>query len=478
MSSAPPLENGTISDAAALLRARAVSPEDLLHACAARIDQLNPVLRAFISRRDDEALVTARSAASALTSSNPVSLLAGIPLAHKDMFFRAGEQVTFGAHPGRSQRPTFTATVKARLDRHLAPDLGGLNMSEYAAGPTGANPHHGRCANPWAFDRLSGGSSSGSAAAVAARMVFGSLGSDTGGSIRIPAAFCGVTGLKPTFGRVSRHGVMPRVWSQDSVGPIARSADDCATMLAAIAGPDGMDPLVVAAAPAFVWPGRPLGSVARIGVLEVKEHADRDVERCMEAAIDDLRRLGHRVGIAHWSKMQDVLTLAEVMHKAEATAIHDVWLRDRPEEYGDFVRERFEEGLAISAVRYLQAQSLRLPMAQDFVNNALRDFDVLLLPTVGCQAPRASEADEDSEASRRILRKLTQFTRPFSYLGLPALSVPCGFGDAQMPVGLQVVGRPFAETTVLTIGHLYQQETDWHRQHPSLDGIGLQAATE
>ena len=473
MNSASRLVDGTISDVAALLRRRVVSPQELLHACVARIDRLNSVLRAFISRRDDQALVSASLAASALNSTGHVSPLAGIPLAHKDMFYRAGEPVTFGAHPARSMRPTFTATVKARLDDLLAPDLGGLNMSEYAAGPTGANPHHGRCANPWAVDRLSGGSSSGSAAAVAARMVFGSLGSDTGGSIRIPAAFCGVTGLKPTFGRVSRHGAMPRVWSQDSVGPIARSADDCAILFAAITGPDGMDPLVVAGAPAFAWSRDTPGRLARVGVLETSERADPDVERCVDSAINDLRRLGHHVGIARWPKMPEVLTLAEVVHKAEASAIHDGWLRDRPREYGDFVRERFEEGLAISAVRYLQAQALRLPMAQDFVINALGDFDVLILPTVGCQAPRASAADEDSSASRQVLRKLTQFTRPFSYLGLPALSVPCVFGDTRMPVGLQIVGRPFAESTVLMVGRSYQQETDWHRQCPSLTGMDL-----
>ena len=472
MSSVAALGDGTISDAAALLRERVVSPEDLVHACVARIELLDPVLRAFVSRRDEKALATAALATGALAATSSVSPLAGIPLAHKDMFYRTGERVTFGAHSGRSTRPAFTATVKARLDDLLAPDLGGLNMSEYAAGPTGANPHHGRCANPWAVERLSGGSSSGSAVAVAARMVFGSLGSDTGGSIRIPAAFCGVTGLKPTFGRVSRHGAMPRVWSQDSVGPIARSARDCATLLAAIAGPDGLDPLVVAGAKAFAWSADSPGGDLRIGVLETGERADPDVERCVQTAIDDLRRLGHRIGIARWPKMTDVIALAEVVHKAEASAIHDTLLRDRAEEYGNFVRERFEEGLAISAVRYIQAQSLRLPMARDFVNNALCDFDVLILPTVGCQAPRAADANEDSAASRKMLRELTQFTRPFSYLGLPALSVPCGFGDARMPIGLQVVGRPFAEGYVLTMGHRYQQETDWHRQCPPLSGIG------
>lgn len=468
MSSIPAPGDGMISDAATSLRKGVFSPQDLVNACIARIDRLNPVLRAFVTRRNEEAMATAALAATALTETRSLSPLAGIPLAHKDMFYRAGELITFGAYSARSTRPAFTATVKLRLDEFLAPDLGGLNLSEYAAGPTGANPHHGRCANPWSVDRLSGGSSSGSAAAVAAGMVFASVGSDTGGSIRIPAAFCGVTGLKPTFGRVSRHGAMPRAWSQDSVGPIARSARDCSILLAAIAGPDGLDPLVVAGAKDFAWLADLPGDALRIGVLETNEQADPDVERCVGSALDDLRRLGHRIGVARWPKMTEVIALAEVLHKAEASAIHDRMLRTQAQEYGSFVRERFEEGLAISAVRYIQAQSLRLPMAQDFVSNAMGDFDVLILPTVGCQAPFASQANEDSAVSRKILRKLTLFTRPFSYLGLPALSVPCGFGSAQMPVGLQIVGRPFAESTVLTLGHRYQQATDWHLQSPPL----------
>lgn len=462
--------DGGIAETARALRGRVVGPQDLVKACIDRIDRLNPVLHAFVSRRNEQALQTAALAAGALGTSNGLSAVAGIPLAHKDMFYRTGESVTFGAHPSRSTRGNFTSTVMMRLDGLLAPDLGGLNMSEYAAGPTGSNPHHGRCANPWSVDRLSGGSSSGSASAVAARMVLGSIGSDTGGSIRIPSALCGVTGLKPTFGRVSRHGAMPRVWSQDSIGPIARSAQDCAILLAAIAGPDGQDPLVVSEAGKFAWSDDVTGDAARIGVLETWESADSDVERVVGAAIDDLRRLGHPIGLARWPKMAEVIALAEVIHKAEASAIHDQFLRTRAEEYGGFVRERFEEGLAISAVRYIQAQSLRQAMVQDFVRTAMNGFDVLILPTVGCQAPLASEANEGSVASRRILRKLTQFTRPFSYLGLPALSVPCGFGRDQMPIGLQIVGRPFAESTVLSVGHSYQQQTDWHLRQPLLSG--------
>ncbi len=461
------LVNATLSEAADLLRASEASSADLVRACIEQIEHLNPLLRAFLHTRAEAALATASVADNAFASHKPVSLLAGIPLAHKDMFYRAGESLTFGAHPCRVQRPQFTATVKARLDQQLAPDLGGLHMSEYASGPTGVNAHHGRCANPWSIDRLSGGSSSGSGAAVAARMVYGSVGSDTGGSIRIPAALCGVTGLKPTFGRVSRHGAMPRVWTQDCVGPIARSVDDCAIIFSAIAGPDGLDPLMVTVAPA--WPAHPLNRAMRIGVLEMPEQADRDVERCLEQAVIDLRGLGHTVGVARWPGMVDVQTLAETVHKVEASTIHDTLMREDPESYSEFVRGRFEEGLMIPAVRYLQAQSMRLVMVRDFVENVLSKFDVVVLPTVGCQAPLASELTEDTQVSRKMLRKLTCFTRPFSYLGLPALTVPCGFGDAGVPVGLQIVGRPFAEATVLAVGQAYQKATQWHNERPQMD---------
>jgi aspartyl-tRNA(Asn)/glutamyl-tRNA(Gln) amidotransferase subunit A len=464
----PPVDlpGWSIDEASNRLRAGEITCEDVLDACLAQVDRLDPVLNAFISRRDDAARVCAGVATRALAAGAPPSRLTGLPLAHKDMFARTGETSTFGAHPGRCRRASTTSTVKARLDATLAPDLGGLNMSEYAAGPTGVNAHYGRCANPWNPARMSGGSSSGSAVAVAATMIFGSVGSDTGGSIRIPAALCGVTGLKPTYGRVSRHGAMPRVWSQDSIGPIARSAADCAAILAAIAGPDDFDPLVVAQAGRFAW--SPHRRTWRIGVVELADGADRDVEACVDAAIRDLVGMGCTVTAARWDRVPETLALAELVHKVEASALHDCLLRHRKDEYGDFVRERFEEGLAISGVRYVQALSLRAPMVREFVQAVLRDCDAVVLPTVGCVAPFADAGEDDTAAQRAILRKLTRYTRPFSYLGLPAISLPCGFGDAGMPVGLQIVGPPFAEGTLLSIADAYQRATGWHRQRPPI----------
>jgi len=196
------------------------------------------------------------------------------------------------------------------------------------------------------------------------------------------------------------------------------------------------------------------------------------VERCIEQAAADLSGLGHTVGVARWSGIADVSALAEIVHKAEASAIHDSLLRASPQAYDEFVRSRFEDGLMISAVRYLQAQSMRPLMLRDFVEHVLSGFDVAILPTVGCQAPSAAELQHDNRANRETLKKLTCFTRPFSYLGLPALTVPCGFGESGLPVGLQIVGRPCAESRILALGQSYQQATAWHRQHPRVDRNG------
>jgi len=457
-----------LSEAARLLRGGEISAAELADLSLARIGRLNPALNAFLNLRPDAAREQARAADRALRGAATAGALAGIPLAHKDMFARKGEVSTFGAHPGFWKRADATCAVKSRLDDGLAVDMGTLNMSEFAAGPTGENVHHGRCANPWAADRLSGGSSSGSAAAVAARLVYGSVGSDTGGSIRVPAALCGITGLKPTHGRVSRHGAMARVWTQDSIGPLARSARDCALILEAIAGPDPRDALSALAAPPFdagFAPERPL----RIGVLhDLLAEADDDVAACVDEAARTLAQAGMRVSRAGWPGVDDVHALAEISHKAEATALHDSMLRAHPDRYGVFVRQRFEEGAMIPAVRYLQAQSMRPVAARRFVAETLGDCDAVILPTVACTAPAAHALEDDIRANQQLLGRLTRYTRPFNYLGLPALTVPCGFGRDGLPAGMQIVGRAFDEALLLHIGGRYQAITSWHSRAPDL----------
>jgi len=477
MGAASDLLGLSIGAAARLLRDGGTSAAELAALSGDRIRRLNPALNAFLSVRP-AAAGQAEEADRALAQGAARSPLAGIPLAHKDMFDRAGETTTFGAHAAFWKRPESTSAVKARLDDCLAVDMGTLNMSEFAAGPTGENSHHGRCANPWAADRLSGGSSSGSAAAVAARMIHGSIGSDTGGSIRVPAALCGITGLKPTYGRVSRHGAMARVWSQDSIGPLARSAEDCALILQAVAGPDDRDPLSALTAPPFelrLGDDRPLRlSLPNALVSE----ADDDVAACFDAALKALAAAGVGIDAAHWPDVDDIHALAETAHKAESTALHDGQLTAHLEKYGVFVRQRFEEGALIPAVRYLQAQSLRPVMVERFLRDVMRSCDAVVLPTVACVAPVARALEDDIGANRQLLGRLTRYTRPFNYLGLPALTVPCGFGRDGLPVGLQIVGRPFDEATILRVGHLFQTLTDWHHRSPDLSWARPGARTE
>lgn len=449
-----------------LLRERKITSLELARMSVARISSLNNKTNAFLSTNK---FVTeqAREVDKLINRKMITSNLAGIPLAHKDMFGRKGEINTFGAHPFFWKKANVTSAVKTNLDECLALDMGPLNMAEFAIGPTGENIHHGRCANPWNANYLSGGSSSGSAAAVASRTIFGSIGSDTGGSIRVPASLCGATGLKPTFGRVSRFGAMTRVWSQDCIGPIARTAEDCAILLEAIAGPDVRDPLCCNSAKSF----KPLiydESILKIGVIE---SLIADSEGCVadhiSSALQSLASSKTKIYRSNWDNLNEIQTLAEICHKAESIALHHSALSKNPEKYSDEARERIEEGLLIPAFAYLQAQSLRSVMVKRFVREVIGSFDVVVLPTVPCSVPQASELKADNNASKNLLSRLTRHTRSFNYLGLPALTVPCGFDKNGLPIGLQIVGRPFDESNVLKAGYYFQRITDWHLKNPT-----------
>lgn len=456
----------TISEIAPLLLRGDICSAGLVEASQKRIHHLNPTLNAVLSLRQ-AASSEAQAIDKSLYGQTRHPPLAGIPLAHKDMFYRKGETSTFGAHEAFWEKGTTTSAVKARLDDGLAVDVATLHMAEFASGPTGENTHHGRCLNPWSIEHLSGGSSSGSAVAVACGMVFGSIGSDTGGSIRVPSALCGVTGLKPTAGRVSRYGAMARAWTQDSIGPIARSAQDCGLLLEAIAGPDPRDPLSALNAPKFTPQFNP-GRMVHIGVLDsLMAEADSDVLRCVNNAVKDLSGKNFQINSVNWADVENVQALAELTHKAESTALHDHSVRKSPDKYSDAIRRRFEEGTMISAVRYLQAQSMRSMMTKQFVQDVMATCDVIAIPTVACVAPAALALAHGTDADKQLLSRLTRFTRPFNYLGLPALTIPCGFGRGGLPVGLQLIGRPFDEAMLLYVAHFYQTITDWHNHKPS-----------
>lgn len=429
-----------------LAQARTVAPRELQQACRARIAQWQPRINAFIALEENPGI--------------------GVPLAHKDMFYRAGRVSGCGSKILRERVAGETSAALERLDAAGFADLGRLNMSEFAYGPTGHNEHFGDCRNPWNPDYITGGSSSGSGAAVAARLVFGALGSDTGGSVRLPASACGITGLKTTWGRVSRHGAMPLSHSLDTIGPLARSAEDCALLLQAIAGFDPRDPLSsreqvedypeslqtktsLRVAISTPWIERTAHPEVAAAVLAAAKALDKDPVEVEPPDFDALS--------AH----------CLVVMQAEASAQHSRWMRERPGDYSPAVRARLEAGYAIPATVYLEVLRARAAWLERFCAQTLGGADLYLLPTIAIPLPtRAQTGPKGGAEMPGLLAEVTRLTRWVNYLGVPALALPCGFDSRGLPMSLQLVGRPFAEANLLAAGQLYQRATDWHRRVP------------
>ncbi len=465
----------TLCDAADAVARRKISALDLTRSCLDRLETEGRALNAVIWLDRTVALARAESAdRAAQASRDPLPPLHGVPLAHKDLFYSAGQPCTCGSAIRADFRPDFTATVVARLEAAGAITIGGLAMAEFAQGPTGHNRHFGDCRNPWNRARISGGSSSGSGAAVAARLVPGSLGSDTGGSIRLPASCCGVTGLKPTQGRVSRHGVMPLAFSADCIGPIARTARDCARLLAVIAGHDPLD-AASSAAPVPPYESRLDGDIRglRIGIplTWFFDGVEESIRRRFDDAVAVLEARGAMVTHLPLPVMDEVAACSAVVSRVELAAIHARWMRERPGDYAANVSGRMYPGYAIPGVAYVEALRRRGPVLEAFAREVFAKVDVLATPTIRAPIPTLAETDVESGdegAVRRFLAPSAN-TRPINYLGLPAISLPCGFDDNALPVGLQIIGRPFAEARLLRIGEAYQRDTDFHRLAPPGD---------
>jgi len=440
-----------VSDAAllSLAQARAVPPRELQQACRARIAQWQPRINAFIALEENPAM--------------------GVPLAHKDMFYRAGRVSGCGSKILRERVASETSAALERLDAVGFADLGRLNMSEFAYGPTGHNEHFGDCRNPWNPDYITGGSSSGSAAAVAARLVFGALGSDTGGSVRLPASACGITGLKTTWGRVSRHGAMPLSHSLDTIGPLARSAEDCAVLLQAIAGFDPRDPLSSREPVQDYSESIQTKTSIRVAISTrwIERNAHPEVAAAVLAAAKALDRNPVEVEAPDFDALS---AHCLVVMQAEASAQHSRWMRERPGDYSPAVRARLEAGYAIPATVYLEVLRARAAWLERFCAQILGGADLYLLPTIAIPLPtREQTGPRGGEDMPRLLGEITRLTRWVNYLGVPALAVPCGFDSRGLPVSLQLVGRPFSEATLLAAGHAYQRATDWHQRAPAME---------
>ncbi|MCX6021544.1 MAG: amidase, partial [Chloroflexi bacterium] len=444
----------SLAELAPLIERREVSPVEVTRALVNRVRRMDDRINSFITLTAEQALTQARQAEEEIAAGGYRGPLHGVPLALKDLFQTAGVRTTGGSKILTTWIPDEDADCVARLRAAGAVLLGKLNMHEFAYGVNNNNAHYGPTRNPWDRERIPGGSSGGSGAAVAAGLCFGSLGSDTGGSIRIPAALCGITGLKPTYGRVSRRGVLPLSWSLDHAGPMARTVEDCAILLGAIAGHDPGDPTSSRRAvpdyrAALTGDVRGL----RLGVPRAFffERLDDEVRAAVEAALALLAAEGAVLVDVDVPRLRQSPAMSGPILSAEAGAYHYDDIRSRPEDYGAEVRSRIEAAQFVLAGDYLRAQQARTLLKRDLAA-ALRGVDALVMPTLPITAPKIGQARvEIAGAEADALGSLTRFMSPFNLTGLPAASVPCGFSAAGLPIGLQIAGRPFDEATVLRV---------------------------
>ncbi len=461
----------TLAEIGSAIATRKVSSREATQACLDRSTKWQPRLNAFIAIETETALKAADVADAALAKGDGKGALHGVPLAHKDMYYDQGHVVTCGALIRKDYVATTTATALQRLKDAGTVRLGALQMAEFAYGPTGHNAHFGPVCNPWHLDHITGGSSSGSGSAVAARLTFAALGSDTGGSIRMPAHFCGVTGLKTTVGRVSRAGAMPLSQSLDTVGPLARTAVDCALLLQLIAGADPEDPTArVDELPNYIAATKVSLKGVRIGIPAsfYGDDLDADVARILDETIATLKREGAEIVTVELPDQRQLSAAAQIVLAVEAAAFHKRWMIERPQDYGPQVLMRLQNGLAIPGVLYLEAMRWRGPALAAF-NAAVAGVDAVLAPVAPVAAPTIRDSDVgNSPDAEAVIQRLTRFTRPVNYLGLPSLAVPCGFTATGLPVGLQIFGRAFDEAKLLQIGSAFQRATDFHARCPEL----------
>jgi aspartyl-tRNA(Asn)/glutamyl-tRNA(Gln) amidotransferase subunit A len=461
----------SLTAVASAIADKRVSSREVTQSCLDRIATWQPHLKAFMAIEADDALKAADAADVALAKGDRCGRLHGVPLAHKDMYYETGKVVTCGSRIRRDFVATTTATALQRLKDAGTIRLGSLQMAEFAYGPTGHNAHFGAVHNPFALEHITGGSSSGSGSAVAARLTFAALGSDTGGSIRMPAHFCGVTGLKTTVGRVSRAGAMPLSQSLDTVGPLARTAEDCAVLLGLMAGADPADPTALAvpvpdcaAAMAQSMRGLTIGVPKAFYVDDL----DAEVAGVLDATIAMLRREGANVVQVDLPDQRQLSSASQIVLAVEAAAFHKRWLIERPQDYGPQVLMRLQNGLAIAGVTYLEALRWR-GQALAAHQAATAKVDAVIAPVSPVPAPTIAESDVgNAPDAESVIQRLTRFTRPINYLGLPSLSIPSGFTRKGLPVGLQLIGRSFDEETILRIGAAFQRASDFHERVPQL----------
>lgn len=454
-----------LHEAAQLVQRRELSPVELTRAHLERIQRLDVKINSFITLRAEEALQLAVQAeqevqAGVTKSGKPLGMLHGLPLALKDLYETGGVRTTVGSRFFRDYVPEQDARVVRLLAAQGAIFLGKLNMHEFALGLTNANPHFGACHNPWALERVPGGSSGGSAAALAAGFCLGAMGSDTGGSIRVPAALCGVVGLKPTYGRVSLQGVIPLSWNLDHAGPMARCVLDAAWLLQAVAGYDPQDPASVDVAVEDYCSQIDQGVRGWRFALAEDEHftqADAGVLQAVRQAAEVFTRLGATVEGVSLQDAAAAYQANSLMVVSDAAAFHRRRLEENPQDFGRDVRSRLMSGKGYSSTDYSLARRTQAQFRRQ-VERLFEHFDILITPATAIPAPPIEGPDAIEQA-----RILTRFTGPFNLSGHPALSLPCGFSTDRLPLGMQLVAPAWHEKRLLRAAYSYEQAAGWRQ---------------
>ena len=469
-----PLDLDIVS-ASERIEAKELSPVELVDACLDRVALIEDT-NAFISVNVDEAKTVAKASADLISAGYRIGPLHGIPVVLKDNIGVAGQRTTAGSAILADHRPTHDATVVAKLKAAGAIIIGKTNMHEFAWGGTSDNPHYGQVKNPWDLSRMPGGSSGGSGVAVATGAGMGALGTDTGGSIRLPSSLNGITGLRPTIGRVSNHGVIPLAWSMDSVGPMARTARDCAVLLEVLAGHDPHDPgSSVTATEQYTnaVQGQTLDGL-RVGLIDgySLDHIQPDVLAAIQTALDTLTGHGATSTSVTVPDIEGNISAQLTIEAVEPSAYHQRNLRAHPEKYGDDVRLLLQAGELLPAVHYVQAQRYRAMLRAQMIA-ALKTVDVIACPTLPFTATPLGQTsvEIDEGLPEEMLSAIMQFTGLSSLTGLPAISVPCGFDRQGLPIGLQLIGRPFAEATLLRVATAFQEVTDFHHRQPPFPAV-------
>ena len=465
----PDIEYQSITEIAPRIQSKDLSPVDLLEIMLQRISRLEPSLNAFLTVWSDSAQKAARSAESEIKKGKYIGPLHGIPIGLKDLIDVKGHKTTAGSKVLANNTAKSDATVVTRLKTSGAILMGKLNLVEFAFGTTGLNPYTGDVKNPWDLNRITAGSSSGSAAAVASGMILGSLGSDTGGSIRMPASVCGIAGLKPTYGRIPRTGVLDLSWSMDHVGPMARTTEDCAILLNALAGTNNDDPT------SYAGPSEDFTSELNKGLCQIKigiptnyffeEPVDSEISKAVLYSVNLMASNGAEVVELPmpWVNKGRAINLGVI--RPEAVSVHESLMAENANLYTSDVRRRIESGLIIKAIDYVHAQRAR-QWFNHKMSEAMKQVDVLITPSVPIQTPTIKQCitvDKNMGAGDQ----LPMFTSVFNATGQPSLSIPCGFTSDGMPIGMMINGHPYDEKTVLRVGNAFEKLTQWHQRVPT-----------